>query len=284
MPLPAATGPLLLAAVLVGSSLVPVTMSVPQGAPVARAEPCPPAVSPSPEPSPTPSPTPTPSPEPEDPFPPLAEPGPVGSVPSFDAEPGPVWSVPPPGDPEPSDPAATPEEPTPAVPCPDPVPSDPADDPADGDDSAEVPRLTPEAGQPPVARTPSRLTGSRLTMHGLRIDGITDLPTADGTLRVLRFSMDRTVTDDVMLRVTGPAGTTELRSDSLTVAGDVKFYATRFAGRILGVNLALTPDSPLPPDGIPFPVPVIVVDDPDIQLVFVRGVELRAPGLRQVQR
>ena len=37
-------------------------------------------------------------------------------------------------------------------------------------------------------------------MTGLRFEGIVDLPTADGTLKVLKFSMAEAVTDDFMLR------------------------------------------------------------------------------------
>lgn len=125
-------------------------------------------------------------------------------------------------------------------------------------------------GHPRVAKTPSLLTGSRLTIRNLRFDGIVDLPTVDGTIRVLQFSMDRAVTKDFRLQVSGPESkTTNFTSDTLTVSGDVKFYASRFTARLLGIKITLTPESPLPPNGIPLTVPIAVFDDPKIDLVFV---------------
>ena len=59
-------------------------------------------------------------------------------------------------------------------------------------------RIAAQPGQPPVAR-PSRLTGSRVSMFGLSYDGVVDLPTANGTIATLQFSMDRSVTDDFEL-------------------------------------------------------------------------------------
>ena len=133
-----------------------------------------------------------------------------------------------------------------------------------------LPRIAADAGQPVVAATPSKLTGSKVTMTGLRFEGIVDLPTADGTLKVLKFSMDRAVTDDFLLASPGPAGRTmRFATDRLTVKGDVAFYATRFVGRLLGIKITLTPDLPFP-DGIPITVPIpITFTDPVIDLAFV---------------
>ncbi|HEY0696629.1 MAG TPA: hypothetical protein VGD43_02340, partial [Micromonospora sp.] len=143
-----------------------------------------------------------------------------------------------------------------------------------------VPRVAPEPGQPPVSGKTSLLTGSRITLHELRIDGVTDLPTVDGTIRVVKFSMSKSVTDDFVLRVPGGTDhTAVIRSSALTLDGNATFYATRFVGWILGVKLTLTPESPLPPDGIPLPAPVVVLSDPEIQLVFAQTDELRAPNL-----
>ncbi|MGS2612928.1 DUF6114 domain-containing protein [Micromonospora sp. LZ34] len=133
-----------------------------------------------------------------------------------------------------------------------------------------LPRIAAEPGQPVVAATPSKLTGSKVTMSGLRFEGIVDLPTDDGTLRALKFSMDRAVTDDFLLRSPGPAGRTlRFATNQLTVRGDVAFYATRFVGRILGIKVTLTPDLPLP-DGIPITSPIpITFTEPAMDLAFV---------------
>ena len=136
-------------------------------------------------------------------------------------------------------------------------------------------RIAALPGQPNVAKTPSRMTGSRVTMWGLSFDGVVELPTVDGVIRVLQFSMDRSVTNDFELRVPGPNGrATSLKSSALTVEGNVKFYASRFHGTLLGIPLTFTPDSPPP-----LTLPIMIFGDPDIQLVFVDCEKLTAPGL-----
>ncbi|MEU1607896.1 DUF6114 domain-containing protein [Micromonospora matsumotoense] len=140
-----------------------------------------------------------------------------------------------------------------------------------------LPRIAPEAGQPRVAREPSTLTGTKVTMTGLRFEGIVDLPTSDGTLTVLKFSMSKAVTADFMLVADGPAGRHQRYvTDELTVRGDVAFYATRFVGRLLGIKITLTPDLPFP-DGIPITSPIpITFTDPVINLAFVDSDTLTA--------
>ena len=89
-------------------------------------------------------------------------------------------------------------------------------------------------------------------MWDLRIAGIVDLPTHSGTLKAIKFTMSKSTVDDFVLTV--PQGTGRLliiKSSALTVQGDVELYATRFVGWLLGIKLTLTPDSPIPADGIP---------------------------------
>lgn len=133
-----------------------------------------------------------------------------------------------------------------------------------------LPRIAAEPGQPVIADPVSKLTGSKVTMSGLRFDGIVELPTRDGTLKCLKFSMDKAVTDDFVLQATGPAGKHQRYvTDQLTVRGDVAFYATRFVGYLLGIKITLTPDLPFP-DGIPITSPLpITFTDPSIDLAYV---------------
>ncbi|MGY0003155.1 DUF6114 domain-containing protein [Micromonospora sp. I033] len=145
-----------------------------------------------------------------------------------------------------------------------------------------MPKIAPEPGQPEVARQPSKLTGSKVTMTGLRFEGIVDLPTAGGSLKALKFGMSKAVTEDFQLVTDGPAGRSQRYvTDQLTVEGDVAFYATRFVGRLLGIKITLTPDLPFP-DGIPVTSPIpITFTDPVIDLAFVDSDRLTArPALR----
>ncbi|MDZ5442647.1 hypothetical protein U2F26_07870 [Micromonospora sp. 4G57] len=144
------------------------------------------------------------------------------------------------------------------------------------------PWLAADPTQPLAAGSRWKLTGSAVTMTGLRLDGIVDLPTAEGSLRALKFTMDQAVVDDFLLRSTGPADRTTLfAADRMTLQGKVALYTTRFAGRMVGIDIILTPDLPLP-DGIPATPPSpITFTDTAVDLAFVGSDALTAgPTLR----
>jgi hypothetical protein len=148
--------------------------------------------------------------------------------------------------------------------------------------SGPVPLVDPPAGQPAVNKVPSLMTGTKVTMYDLRLEGIAELPLqGGGTIRALEFGMSKAVTDDFALRAPGPAGRSQLlRTSVLTVDGDVHFYASRFEGKLAGIPIVLTPEQPLPPDGIPLTLPTpVTFGDPKVQLVFVDCNTLTAPDL-----
>lgn len=198
------------------------------------------------------------------------EPEAAASSPSPAAEPSATGATPTSG---PTSAAPTPRTTSPAKPAPaKPAPCDrsaPAK-PKPVEEGKPLPRIAAEPNQPKVAAQPSKLTGSSVTMTGLRFEGIVDLPTGDGTLKVLKFAMDKAVTDDFVLLADGPAGKRQRYvTDRLTVQGDVAFYATRFVGYLLGIKITLTPDLPFP-DGLPVTSPIpITFTDPTIDLAFV---------------
>ncbi|MEU4470645.1 DUF6114 domain-containing protein [Micromonospora sp. NPDC023888] len=140
-----------------------------------------------------------------------------------------------------------------------------------------LPRIAADPTLPTVAQTPSKLTGTSVKMTGLRFEGITDLHTVQGDLKVLKFSMREAVTEDFLLSADGPAGRNQrYATDRLTVSGDVAFYATRFVGRLLGIKITLTPDLPLP-EGVPVTSPIpITFTDPAIDLAYVTSDTLTA--------
>jgi hypothetical protein len=155
-----------------------------------------------------------------------------------------------------------------------------AEDPDEDKGATAVPLLDPDPNVPDVNSRPSVLTGTKLTMWGLRLDGIYVLHTAAGDVRSLKFTMSRSLVKTFALRVPQQAGAPLLiESDTLTVRGDVAFYTSRFVGRIAGIKLTLTPDSPLPPDGISLTIPRIDFDDPRIDLMYVSCDQLLAPTL-----
>ncbi|MFF0657146.1 DUF6114 domain-containing protein [Micromonospora tulbaghiae] len=145
-----------------------------------------------------------------------------------------------------------------------------------------LPRIAADPSLPKVAQQPSKLTGSKVTMTGLRFEGITDLQTEQGMLKVLKFSMKEAVTDDFLLVADGPRGRTQrYATDRLTVRDDVAFYCTRFVGKLAGIKLTLTPDLPFP-DGLPVTLPIpVTFTDPVIDLAYVTSNTLTGrPTLR----
>ena len=114
-------------------------------------------------------------------------------------------------------------------------------------------------------------------MDKLVFQGVVDLPTADGPITVLKFTMDSSVTDDFVLHTYGRGKSPDIDfiTDKLTVKENVAFYASRFQGNLLGLlPVDYTPTNLPPPiPELPFP---IWFTDPDIQLVWVNSDVLTA--------
>jgi hypothetical protein len=188
------------------------------------------------------------------------------------------------------EPSTTPSPTTSPIPSPCPTsPGNPGGPGAPGNPGNPTKSPTPKAkvlaaapDQVPVAKQASRMTGSRVQMSNLVFDGIVNLPTADGgTVRVLKFTMTSSDTNDFMLRVFNTGGgtyDTNLNSSKLTVrGGGVQFFTSRFQGNLFGlIPVDYTPDSPPPP----IPLPFVFFTEPDIQLVWVDSPALDAPDLR----
>ncbi|NUT37224.1 MAG: hypothetical protein HOV79_29565 [Hamadaea sp.] len=137
-------------------------------------------------------------------------------------------------------------------------------------------RLQAAAGQVDVAAKASRMTGSSATMLNLAFQGIVPMPTKDGTVDVLKFTMDQAVTQDFRLHTyaRNSAGdeytTRDVRfvTDKLTVKQNVVFYTSRFQAKLFGLlpvdySASHPPDIPIPPL-----IPILFTEV-DIQLVWV---------------
>ncbi len=124
---------------------------------------------------------------------------------------------------------------------------------------------------PVAANKPSRLTGSSLKMSKLRYEGIVrDFMTEDGPQPVLKFTMSEAVTDDFALQIQDAKPALRYETKRLIASGDVVFYTTRFVGWLGPIKLTLTPESPLPPDGIALSLPIpITFTKPDVQLSLI---------------
>jgi hypothetical protein len=135
--------------------------------------------------------------------------------------------------------------------------------------------LAVEPGQPKVNVAPSIMTSASLIMSGLTFDGVVELPTFNGTIRVLQFSMSKSVATPFSLQIPAGGPTLGLTSTQLTVEGNVKFYTNRFRGNLFGlIPVEFTPDQP------PLLIlPELQFSNAVIQLVFVRTDALTAPNL-----
>ncbi|MEJ3742267.1 DUF6114 domain-containing protein [Actinomycetes bacterium KLBMP 9797] len=177
-------------------------------------------------------------------------------------------------------PSATSSAPEPCAPDPS---GSPGPEETEEPENPDVKVIPPPDDVPPVNETPSRQTGSKLTMYGLRFDGVTELPTVDGgAMRVLQFSMAKAVTDNFELRPTIPdSKTMSLKSNPLTVEGHVRFFATSFKGKLGGlVPDESTPDKPsvLLIEKLELPIPVFYTDV-EVQLAYVDCDKLTAREL-----
>ena len=192
----------------------------------------------------------------------------AGRPPTTTTAPPPSATVPEPGTP----PTTAPAPPTTTLPAP---PTTPAT--RDPCPEREAGTLATAAEEPPVAAVPPVMRADRLDMSGLAFDGVTELQTAEGPLRVLRFSMDRAVISGYQLDVPGGAG---LSGSALTLEGSVVFYSTRFSGRLFGLlPLTFTPDFPPP-----LVLPEMTFTEVTSTQVFVRTQSLELDRLRQESR
>ncbi len=139
-----------------------------------------------------------------------------------------------------------------------------------------TPMLAVPAGQPLVNERPSLQIAATLTQSGLSYDGIVDLPTHSGTIRVLQFSISSSTSTPFELQVPALlARTLSLKSSKLTVSGHVRFFTTEIKGNLLGlVPVTFTPDAP--PPLVP---PELFFTSATVKLVFVQCDVLTAPGL-----
>jgi hypothetical protein len=113
-------------------------------------------------------------------------------------------------------------------------------------------------------------------MFSSTYDGVVNLPTKTGSLQVLKFSMASAVTEPFQLKVREPNGkNTVITSSKLTISGNVKFYTSKFSGKLFGlIPVTFTPDSPPP-----LTLPVLWFTDATIDLAFVQCDTLTAPKM-----
>lgn len=213
-----------------------------------------------------------------------------------------------PGPTPPEEPCPEPAPPPTAAPSPEPEPepSDapspeptdaPTDGPTDGPPTSDGPSPSPEPsltpppevpvppGHPLVSSDPSLVTADRLNLDGFVFEGIAELPTAEGSVVALKFRFDRAVNRNFTMVTNRRSDPVTITADTLTLSGDVEYYASRFTGRALGL-IPITLDAQDPGlleqllQLIDLPLPIFFTDV-EQELVFADGATLTASGFRQ---
>jgi len=113
-----------------------------------------------------------------------------------------------------------------------------------GPASGSQPRSRTAAGQPgaEASTATSVIVAGSATLDGLSYQGTAQVPTASGTLTMMKFTMSSlALTGDVRATVTQNGQTTVTTNSSLEFSGGVVLYATRLSARLLGVPVTLTP-------------------------------------------
>jgi hypothetical protein len=88
----------------------------------------------------------------------------------------------------------------------------------------------------------SVIVAGSATLDGMSYQGTAPVPTASGTLTMMKFTMSSlTLTGGVMATVTQNGQTTVTTNSSLDFSGGVVLYATKLSGSLLGAPITLTP-------------------------------------------
>ncbi|MBB4930056.1 hypothetical protein F4561_000876 [Lipingzhangella halophila] len=148
----------------------------------------------------------------------------------------------------------------------------------DAQEDDELPEVdsTEAEGDFNAATVPMGLTSDEQTMYGAKFEGVVDYPTAEGTERYLKLSMDSTeFTGAEQWYELGDSRTT-LALPGMTFTGDVVIHVTEMHVRILGIPLTFTPDFPPP-----LLLPVMYVTDLEAKQPLAQANEVVIDGLDQ---
>jgi hypothetical protein len=132
-----------------------------------------------------------------------------------------------------------------------------------------------DGGLPRAAARPGVVRVASLTMYESSYDGVAEVPTGNGPVRSLKFTMDRVVNKPFSLTIDEPGGGTVIESGELVLDGNVEFYSPTFRGRLFGlIPVTFTPDQPPP-----LTLPVLWFTDVTLDLAYVRSDVLTARPL-----
>ncbi|GAA0456945.1 hypothetical protein Aca07nite_51340 [Actinoplanes capillaceus] len=140
----------------------------------------------------------------------------------------------------------------------------------------QVGLLAEDGGIPLAAAKPGVVKAASVTMYNSSYDGVAEVPTANGPVRSLKFTMDKVVNTPFSLTIDEPGdATTIIESGELILDGDVEFYSPTFKGKLFGlIPVTFTPEQPPP-----LTLPVLWFTDVTLDLAYVKSNALTAEPL-----
>lgn len=149
-------------------------------------------------------------------------------------------------------------------------------------DTGFVPASDPSAADVPRAGvTPPVLSAATMTMQGLSYGGVVEVPTADGPVATLEFTMDSMELEDMVNSAdVGDAGSLDVinEEDAAVLHGDVRQYVSRIEGKLFGaVPVEFTAQSPPP-----VTTKTLILTDAVAETAYMRCDEIRLPKLREL--
>jgi len=130
---------------------------------------------------------------------------------------------------------------------------------------------------PRAAVDQSVLTADNMTMTGLSFNGVVAVPTRNGSIRALDFTMDDLKINDLVQKAPFGTNTLTVRSTpgESRMHGHISLQVTRMSAKLFGlIPVTFTPDSPPP-----LTLPILYFTDVTSVNVFVRADSLRLPKL-----
>lgn len=137
-------------------------------------------------------------------------------------------------------------------------------------------------GTPVVAVEAAAVRAPSLTMTGMKFTGVVDMPTATGSVKMLRFTMNKAVLEQPQQTM----GATTLTGSTFTFEGNVVICTTKMTAKLLGVPQEFTAENPnllvralklVPSLNVPLTMTDIVSEQP-----YVTADSLRADDLHLV--
>ncbi|MEU4620710.1 DUF6114 domain-containing protein [Actinoplanes sp. NPDC023801] len=136
--------------------------------------------------------------------------------------------------------------------------------------------LADDNGLPRAGAKPGVVKAASVTMYNPSYDGVAEVPTGNGPIRSLKFTMDKVVNKPFALTIDEPGNaTTVIESGELILDGNVEFYSPTFKGKLFGlIPVTFTPEQPPP-----LTLPVLWFTDVTLDLAYVRSDVLTAKPL-----